>query len=204
MKLIKLAAAAVITLSSLAAQAGLLQIDGGAVFAVPSSNYFKADLNPQSYNIGGNLKANQNGSLNLTFDFLGKEAGWRNVFESKGFTIDTILPSPSFSYSENYAAGDLIQFTFTTGGAWVSPNFVANGNNNDGDQFVSFAIALDTTFKGVAYDAILFFDDTGGYNDDDNHDDLVIGIKASVPESSTFVLMLMGLAGLFAARRLKA
>jgi hypothetical protein len=54
------------------------------------------------------------------------------------------------------------------------------------------------------YDAILFFDDTGGYKDDDNHDDLVIGIKASVPESSTFVLMLMGLAGLFAARRLKA
>lgn len=204
MKLIKFAAAALITLSSLAAQAGLLQIDGGAYLPVPNSNYFKAELNPQTYNIGGNLKSSVTESLNLTFDYLGTEAAWKNLFASKGFSIDNTLPSPSFSYSENYTAGDLIQFTFSTNGTGVSPNFVANGNNNGGDQFVSFAVALDTTFKGVAYDAILFFDDTGGYMDDDNHDDLVIGIKASVPESSTFILMLMGLAGLFAARRLKA
>jgi hypothetical protein len=202
MKLIKLAAAAVIAVSSFAANAGLLQIDGGAYLPVPNSNYFKADLNPQIYNIGGNLEAAQDGPLNLEFTFLGKEAGWTNTFTSAGNIITT--NGGSFSYSQNYTLGQLIEFTFTTGGLGVSPNTVVNGDNNDGNVKVSFAIALDTEFKGVKYDAILFFDDTGGYNDDDNHDDLVIGIKATVPESSTFVLMLMGLAGLFAARRLKA
>jgi hypothetical protein len=201
MKLIKIAAAALITLSSFAAQAGLMYIDGGANLPVPTNNYFKNVLNPQTYNIGGNLKANQTESLFLSFEFLGKEAGWTNTFTSEGNTITT--SGGSFSYSKAYTLGELIQFTFKTGGA-VVPNTVANGNNNDGEELVSFAIALDTEFNGVMYDAILFFDDTGGYKDDDNHDDLVIGIKASVPESSTFVLMLMGLAGLFAARRLKA
>jgi hypothetical protein len=205
MKLIKLAAAAVIAVSSFAANAGLLQIDGGAYLPVPNSNYFKADLNPQIYNIGGNLEAAQDGPLDLVFTFLGKEAGWTNTFESLSDSIGgTITTSGgSFSYSQNYTLGQLIEFTFTTGGAVVPPT-VSNGTNNDGRFLVSFAVALDTVFKGVKYDAILFFDDTGGYNDDDNHDDLVIGIKATVPESSTFVLMLMGLAGLFAARRLKA
>jgi hypothetical protein len=71
---------------------------------------------------------------------------------------------------------------------------------------MSFAIALNATFNGVFYDAVLFLDDTGdkGPTDDDNHDDLIIGIKATVPEPSTVILMLMGLASLFGARRLKA
>lgn len=201
MKLIKIAAAALITLSSFAAQAGLMYIDGGVNQPVPNNNYFKNVLNPQTYNIGGNLKANQADTMFLSFEFLGKEAGWKNTFTSEGDTITT--SGGSFSYAKAYTLGELIQFTFKTGGA-VVPNTVANGNNNNGDHLVSFAIALDTEFDGVMYDAILFFDDTGGYNDDDNHDDLVIGVKAHVPESSTFVLMLMGLAGLFAARRLKA
>lgn len=202
MKLIKIAAAALITLSSFAAQAGLMYIDGGINQAIPNNNYFKPDVNPQVYNIGGNLKASQTDTLFLSFEFLGKEAGWTNTFTSEGNTITT--NGGSFSYDKAYTLGELIQFTFKTGGAAVLPNTVANGGNNNGDHFVSFAIALDTEFKGVMYDAILFFDDTGGFDDDDNHDDLVIGIKAHVPESSTFVLMLMGLAGLFAARRLKA
>jgi len=71
--------------------------------------------------------------------------------------------------------------------------------------YVSFAIALDTFYKGELYDAILFFDDGGVNYEDDNHDDLLIGIKAkaNVPESSALILMLMGLAGLVAVRRTK-
>jgi hypothetical protein len=68
MKLIKIAAAALITLSSFAAQAGLMYIDGGANLPVPTNNYFKNVLNPQTYNIGGNLKANQTESLFLSFE----------------------------------------------------------------------------------------------------------------------------------------
>ncbi|EIK46722.1 hypothetical protein O59_000744 [Cellvibrio sp. BR] len=52
----------------------------------------------------------------------------------------------------------------------------------------------------------MFLDDTGpSKKDDDNHDDLVIGIKVTqVPEPTTLLLMSMGLLGLFGARRLKA
>lgn len=213
MKLIKIAAAALITLSSFAAQAGLMYIDGGTNQAVPANNYFKNALNPQTYNIGGNLKANQTDTMFLSFEFLGKEAGWTNTFTSESNTNLITTGGGSFSYSKAYTLGDLIDFTFAAGANLnPNPNSVANGSNNAGNNIVSFAIALDTTFNGVLYDAILFFDDTGSHKivngvkvpDDDNHDDLIIGIKAHVPESSTFVLMLMGLAGLFAARRLKA
>ncbi|WP_331347175.1 hypothetical protein [Cellvibrio sp. UBA7661] len=211
MKLIKIAAAVLISLSSLAAHAGLLYIDSPyADQVVANSNDFKfgksmaALPSGQMYNIGGNLKANQDAVLDLEFVFLGKEAGWNNKFTSGALTnLITTGGGGSFSYSQYFAAGALIPFTFTTGGAVLPPS-VANGSNNDGDHWVSFAIALDTTFKGIKYDAILFFDDTGGYNDDDNHDDLIIGLNVkTVPESSAFVLMLMGLAGLFAARRMK-
>lgn len=205
MKLIKLAAAAVIAVSSFAANAGLLYIEGGVDQPVTNNNYFKAQLNPQAYNIGGNLRASQDAPLNLEFTFLGDEAGWLNTFTfiPSGNTI-TNVSEGSFSVSSYYSAGDAIEFSFSTSGLDALLNTVLNGLNTHGDNVVSFGIALDTVFKGVKYDAILFFDDTGGPNDDDNHDDLLIGIKASVPESSTFVLMLMGLAGLFAARRLKA
>lgn len=210
MKLIKLAAAALITMSSLTAQAGLLTISAPAPVSVEVSsiNNFKANLpTGAEYTIGGNLASAVNGPMHLAFDFLGKEAGYYNIFKSvlgsTTYSIDTTMPSPSFSYSDNFSIGELLNFSFATGGWNVSPNTVTNGFNTIADGVVSFAIALDTTFDGVFYDAILFFDDTGA-RDDDNHDDLVIGIRATVPESSTFVLMLMGLVGLFAARRLKA
>jgi hypothetical protein len=215
MKLIKLAAAALITLSSLTTHAAFLQIDGGVNTPVLSNNYFLGNLNPQTYNIGGNLQSSVNGILSLDFTYLGHEAGWRNTFTSSsvltsaGGSIDNILPSPFFGYFDAYTVGEDINFSFTTSGSPV-PNFVANGNNTNGDYSVSFATALGTTFNGNWFDAILFFDDTGGFMDDDNHDDLVIGVRVldfnptAVPESSTLVLMFMGLVGLFAARRMKA
>lgn len=210
MKLIKFAAATLIAMSSLTAQAGLLTISAPAPALVDVSdiNNFKSNLPlGAQYTIGGNLASAVAGPMHLAFSFLGKEAGYYNIFKSvvgaTEYSIDTTMPSPSFAYSDDFSVGELLNFSFATGGWGVSPNTVANGSNTTATNVVSFAIALDTTFDGVLYDAILFFDDTGA-KDDDNHDDLVIGVKATVPESSTFVLMLMGLVGLFAARRLKA
>jgi hypothetical protein len=219
MKVIQLAAAGLITLSSLGAQAAYLQIQGGVNTPVPVNNNYLGDLSPQTYNMGGNLQSSINGILSLDFTYLGSEAGWRNNFKSSslltlaGGSIDNQLPSPFFGYFDAYTIGENINFSFNTNGSPV-PNTVVNGFNTIGNQWVSFATALNTTFKGNAYDAILFFDDTGGvkdgFKDDDNHDDLVIGVRVldvtltSVPESSTLILMMMGLTGLFAARRLKA
>lgn len=204
MKLIKLTAAAILAASSVAANAGLLTIDGGTTVPIPSNNDFRGFVGSPDYNFGGNLLANQTGGLTLTFSFLAEEAGALNTFVSEGFSIDNETLKSPFSYTQYYTDGGLINFSFSTDRLSSLFNTVFNGANVVGDGVVSFAIALDTTYKGIAYDAILFFDDVGGVNDDDNHDDLLIGIKAvKVPESSAFVLMLLGLAGLVGARRQK-
>ena len=204
MKLINFTAAALLAASSLTAHAGLLTIDGGSNTTIPNNNDFRGFVGTTQYNFGGNLTANQAGSLNLTFNFLAEEADAINTFTSEGTSINNTNLKTSFSYTGNYAEGDLINFGFTTSRLSSLLNYVFNGANVVGDGVVSFAIALDTTYKGVAYDAILFFDDAGGVNDDDNHDDLLIGVKAAqVPESSAFILMALGIAGLVTVRRRK-
>lgn len=204
MKLIKFTTAALFTLSSLTAQAGLIKIDGGTELSIPSNNDFSSYIAATEYTLGGNLQTNQAGPLSLTFNFLATEAGWLNTFESEGNIINNTTSKTPFSYTKSYADSEDISFSFYTLGLNPLWNFVLNGSNSLGDGVVSFAVALDTTYKGIQYDAILFFDDTGGFNDDDNHDDLLIGVKAAtVPESSAFVLMLLGLASLVGARRRK-
>lgn len=208
MKLIKYALASLITLGSLTANAGLLKIDALTGTAIPSNNDFrhKIPVAERFYTLGGNLQANQTGELTLEFKFLDKEAGRVNTFESEGFSINTTTDKTPFSYTKAYSESDNIDFSFFTTLLAAPYNTVVNGSNTTAPLYVSFAVALNTKYKNVFYDAILFFDDAGVGHEDDNHDDLLIGIKAKahVPESSTLVLMFMGLAGLFAVRRMKA
>jgi hypothetical protein len=208
MRLITFALTALVTLYSFTAHAGIFKIDLLAPSAIPSNNEFRGNipLAERFYTLGGNLQANQAGELTLEFSFLDKEAGRVNTFESEGFSINTTTDKTPFAYTKAYSAGDLIDFHFSTSVLAAPFNSVLNGNNTTTPLYVSFAIALDTLYKGELYDAILFFDDGGVNYEDDNHDDLLIGIKAkaNVPESSALILMLMGLAGLFAARRMKA
>lgn len=205
MKLIKYTAAALLAISSVAANAGLLTVSGGDIAPISTANDFRAHVGSGTYNFGGNVAASEAGDMMLTFNFLAEEAGATNTFSSGGGAINNEAMKSAFSYTQSYTAGQLISFGFTTSRLADALNTVLNGANVVGDGLVSFAVALDTTYKGVAYDAILFFDDAGGQNDDDNHDDLLIGVKAvKVPESSTLALMFLGLAGLFAARRMKA
>lgn len=216
MKLIKLAAAALITLSSLTTQAAYLKLSNDNVTGISTSganhNYFAANgaVTAPAFNVGGNLLADFSGTILLEFTYLGAEASYENKFTTSagGFTnapgkwYGSSVGS-SFLLEDSYSIGEAIGFSFkkgTTGGLSV-----ANGSNNGGDTTLSFATLLAGSFSGSPFDAILFFDDTGGYQDDDNHDDLVVGVRVvSVPESSTLVLMMMGLLGLFAARRMKA
>jgi len=207
MKLINLAAAALITLSSLSAQAAYLDILGGVDTVIPTQNLFKfnGNITAPTYNRGGNLISTYTGGVNVEFTFLGKEASWTNTFWVGTDSLSTSSTvGDSFIHHFDLTSGELVDFAFTAGGLLPALATVANGANGTNTSFVSFTTLKLSQFKNSPYDAILFFDDTGG-NKDDNHDDLVIGVNVvGVPESSTFVLMMMGLVGLFAARRLKA
>lgn len=215
MKLIKLAAAALITLSSLTAQAAIINISGGDATSISSSganhNYFRANnsINALSFNVGGNLLSGFSGTILFEFTYLGAEANWENQFVTSAGTF-TNAPGKaygtpvgsSFVLSKHFSVGEDLGFSFKRGGTGAT---VVNGANNAGDTTLSFATLLTHSFNAIPFDAILFFDDTGGWQDDDNHDDLVVGVKVlAVPESSTLVLMMMGLLGVFAVRRMKA
>lgn len=229
MQLVKFAAAAVLAVSSLAANAGLLSITGGMNVDIPApKNDFEKNfpLN-QTYNVGGNLVAKYTGNYNLTYSLIAYEASYINSFYINGnnsAVIDNKLKSGVVLKSlSNYSAGQALSFAFhtvqanaTVKNGWNLP--IGLGNYN-------FAVALNTTFtplkgdhdskgklynvkgKPVTYDAVLFLDDVKGFGtpDDDNHDDLIIGLKiVKTPEPSALLLMGLGLLGLAGARRLKA
>jgi len=145
---------------------------------------------------------------------------------------NTNSKSTILTTTQTLGKNEALNFTFSTVQGNASIN---NGSNAPlGLGIYNFAVALDTiyttkkndhdsgvtqtghvtkyyTYKGdgleYAFDAVLFLDDIKGFNtpDDDNHDDLIIGINiVKVPEPSALLLMGLGLLGLAGARRLKA
>jgi len=201
MKAFKLLTAAFLATAAISAQASLITVSGGADYPTsPDNEFFYDPLVFEKYNIGGNISASED--LSVTYTRIGWESGWDQRFYVDGsLAIDK--GSKTIATSK-VMEGELFNFAFEAvrHDGTVLPQ-VLNGYNA-GPDVPSFATALKVTYMGVFYDAIIMFDDTGGQNDD-NHDDFVIGVNvAKVPEPSIVLLMGLGLLGLFGARRRKA
>lgn len=219
MKLLKFAAAALFALSSLNASAALISvIDNGSGAYSPDvtadlSNDFTKNgyVTPDTYTIAGTLKANT--KLSVTYYYLGQESGWNNSFT---VGAETLSSSNKGTITTIVEKDELFDFTFSTLAPSLSVTNAEGATVGINGRTYSFAVSLNAYFTGQGanavkahkgeYDAILFLDDTGpNAGDDDNHDDLLIGIRVTaVPEPTTLLLMSMGLLGLFGARRLKA
>ncbi len=200
MKIIKFFAAAVIACFSLQSQAALIELDGGgADVAVPANNDFFFGVVP-SYNVGGNLLATS--LVDLTFTYLGHEAGYSNDFNAYGDTLNNKTNNIGDSFSVANVGAGLLAFEFSVVNPGVVPNGISNGANMSFGSWQTFATILDITYKSNYYDAIILFDDSGAGPDDDG-DDHIIGIRA-VPEPSIIALFAAGLLGIGFARRRKA
>jgi hypothetical protein len=208
MKLIKFAAAALLALSSLSASAALISIvDNGSTAYAPDvaadlRNDFTKNgyVTPATYTIAGSLQANT--KLSVTYYFLGQESSWDNSFTVGAETLSLSNKGSITTYVEKDA---LFDFTFSTHSPSLSVTNAEGSTLGVNNRVYSFAVALNAYFSGQGkeavsghkgnYDAILFLDDTGPITgDDDNHDDLLIGIRVTaVPEPTTLLLMSMGL-----------
>jgi hypothetical protein len=200
MKTLKVFAAVLISAVALSAHASLI-VDGGANHPLSPDNEFFTPADFAEYNIGGNIFAAED--VNITYTFIGSEAAWLNEFWVDGSLVFS-SSGPFGTVNSSAAAGELLDFHIRAIDHFGGEHIVFNGNNQD-SNLPSFAIALNVTYQGVFYDAIVMMDDTGHDNDND-YDDIVVGINVGavrVPEPSTLLLLSLGLAGLLGSRRLK-
>jgi hypothetical protein len=201
MKTIKMLLLAGLAAISLSSQASYLTLDtNGQFYNIVNSNNFTTELGGSGtlYNIGANVLFSVAGNYEITFTALAQESGFFNSLTAYGSTLNETPSGTSFTVSVNVSQiNELLAFAFKAlnNNSTEVGTGIANGGNQPFASAQSFATILNGAFDGTSYDAILLWDDSGA-NQDDNHDDMIVGVSINAVSAPT-TLAILGL-GLFA------
>ena len=196
-------AAAAGAIFAVPASAGQFVVTIGSLQAIPATNDFQATLN----GLGLWDYTSSNASISLTatrplkFDYLGKEAGFTNIFQALPVSYTAGAPNFQDFFGAPVQIGSKVQ----SAGVISDWHFIRPDMTMFGIGSAEFGIFLPRGQQsgGTFSSRVLYlgFDDTGA-GPDDNHDDMIIRVSV-VPEPAMWAMMIagFGLVGITARRR---